>query len=118
MAVWPTSLPKPNIDDYSGTQEQAFIRTDFDSGYARQRQRFTATPQFRNVKWLLSTSEMATFKDFFYNSIGLGTDWFEMNLNIGDGIVNYDCRFKEPYNDSLVSANLWQVSAKLEVRER
>lgn len=78
MAVFPSTLPKPSISDYSGTTEQAFIRTDFDSGYARQRQRFTATPQYRTVQWLLTAAQMATFKNFFYNTIGLGANWFEM----------------------------------------
>jgi hypothetical protein len=118
MSTWPIELPLPNIADYSGTQEQAFIRTDFDSGYARQRQRFTATPQYRSVQWVFNTLQMYAFKDFFYNTIGLGTNWFEMELDIGDGIDNYDCRFNSPYEDVMISPNLWRVSGKLEVRER
>lgn len=118
MAVFPTTLPKPSIADYSGTTEQAFIRTDFDSGYARQRQRFTATPQYRSVQWVFTAAQMATFKSFFYNDIGLGSDWFEMQLDTGDGLVNYDCRFNSPYEDLMVSHDFWRVSGKLEVRER
>lgn len=118
MAVFPTTLPKPSIADYSGTTEQAFIRTDFDSGYARQRQRFTNTPQYRSVQFVFSATQMAIFKDFFYNTIGLGANWFEMTLDVGDGMVNYDCRFNAPYEDIMVSSDLWRVSGKLEVRER
>lgn len=118
MAVFPSTLPLPSISDYSGTQEQAFIRTDFDSGYARQRQRFTATPQYRSVQWVLNAAQMVTFKNFFYNTIGLGADWFEMQLDIGDGLDTYDCRFNAPYEDMMASHDFWRVSGKLEVRER
>lgn len=118
MAVFPTTLPKPSVQSYSGTTEQAFIRTEFDSGYARQRQRYTNTPQQRNVQWVLNAAQMTIFKSFFYNTIGLGTDWFEMDLDVGDGIQTYDCRFMSPYDDMLLPPNKWQVSGRLEVRER
>lgn len=117
MASFPATLPKPSVQSYTGTTEQAFIRTDFESGYARQRQRYTATPQQRSVQWVFSAAQMATFKNFFYNTIGLGTDWFQMDLDIGNGINTYDCRFTQPYQDMLLPPSNWQVTGSLEVRE-
>jgi hypothetical protein len=115
--MFPSELPLPQISDYSGTSEQAFIRTDFDSGYARQRQRFTATPHYRSVQWVLNAQQMAIFKNYFQNEIGYGADWFQMMLDIGDGIDLYDCRFNEPYDDLMLSPDMWRVAGKLEVRE-
>lgn len=118
MAAWPNSLPMPLIADYNGTSEQAFIRTDFDSGYARQRQRFTATPHYRTVQWFFDANQMSEFKGFFESDIGFGSNWFEMDLDIGDGVDTYDCRFNAPYEDLFIGKGKWRVSGKLEVRER
>ncbi len=117
MAAWPSTLPKPRIQNYTGTTELAFIRTDFDSGFARQRQRFTAVPHYRQVQWLFSPEQMEIFKDFFKDDIGYGATFFSMEIDIGYGLNTYDCRFNEPYDDILVSSKAWQVSATIEVRE-
>jgi len=116
MADFPSTLPKPTIEGYGGTQDLAFIRTDMEAGSARQRQRFSAANHQIAMGWFFSSTQMATFKTFFDNTIGRGADWFTMAIDAGNGIQTYDARFTKAYEYSRVEGNYWRVSANIEVR--
>lgn len=115
MADYPSTLPAPLASSYSGEAANAVVRTDFDSGPARQRQRFTATPHQLNVSWRFSLAQMPVFRAFFKSDLNQGTDWFNMSLDIGDGFNNYVVRFTEPFKYSRNQNKFWDVSARLEV---
>lgn len=118
MATWPSTLPVPNISGYKLTPEQAFSRTDMQSGAARQRKRFTDAPAYVTADWRFTPVQMAIFKTFFKTTINQGTDWFTCPLDAGIGISNYDTRFigKPPYDAQPLPGMNWEVSAQLEVR--
>lgn len=116
MAAFPATLPKPLIENYGGTQDQAFIRTEMEAGSVRQRQRFSAANHQLNMSWFLTDIEMATFKTFFDTTINRGSDWFTMNLNVGNGFADYDTRFTKPYEYSRIEGHYWRINASAEVR--
>ena len=116
MAAFPSTLPMPTIDNYGGSQDLAFIRTEMEAGSVRQRQRFSAANHQMTMGWFFSPSEMTTFKTFFDDSIGRGADWFTMSVDTGDGIQSYDARFTQAYQYSRVEGGYWRVTANIEVR--
>lgn len=116
MAVWPGTLPSPIVSNYADTPVSAFIRTDMESGTARQRRRFTATPHRLTASWMLTSVQMAAFKSFFESTINFGTDWFTMSIDVGAGITAYDCRFTAPYQANFLGIGNWTVSGQIEIR--
>jgi hypothetical protein len=87
-----------------------------EAGSMRQRQRFTATNHQMTMNWLFRASEMAIFKTFFDITVNKGSDFFTMELDVGDGFQTYDTRFTAPCQYSYVQGGHWAVSANLEVR--
>lgn len=112
---YPSTLPAPLASGFSGAPDKAFIRTDFDAGPARQRQRFTATPHRIDVTWRFSPEQMSTFRTFFSTDLGQGTRWFNMNLDLGSGFAMYVVRFTDAYKYTRNNNTVWDVSANLEV---
>ena len=112
---YPSTLPAPLASSYSGEAANATIRSDFDAGPARQRQRFTATPHMLNVAWRFTPDEMLAFRAFFKTDLHVGTDWFNLVLDIGDGMATYAVRFTGPYKYNRNDNKAWDVSARLEV---
>lgn len=116
MPAWPASLPKPLRSGYGVEPESAFIRTDMESGPARQRKRFTAVPEGIAVSWRFKPAEMVTFRDFYADDINLGTDYFTCDFDIGYGIQTYNVRFTSAPKFQPLPGMNWSVSGKLEVR--
>jgi hypothetical protein len=116
MASFPSTLPKPLIEGYGGSQDTAFIRTEMEAGSKRQRQRFSAADDQLSMSWIFTFAEMTTFRAFFNTTINRGSDWFIMTLDVGDGMTTVDARFTSPYQYSRVQGDNWNVSANIEVR--
>lgn len=117
MAIWPATLPKPRLAGYGGEPAQAFKRTDFDNGPARQRQIFTATPETVNATFRFTGAQMAIFRSYWKNDIGMGSGWFSMELDIGDGFAVYDLRFSRVYKQAALPGMKWEIQAVMEVRD-
>jgi hypothetical protein len=116
MADFPSSLPDPLAQAGFGVNpDKAFIRTDFEIGAARQRKRFTATSVQISLTWRLTSVLMVVFRTFYKTTINEGTDWFTINLDIGDGKLPYIIRFTEPYTSVVAAPEMWDVAAKLEI---
>lgn len=121
IPTWPDTLPLPNPDGYGITPVTAFVRTDMDSGRARQRRRFTRAPSSISAMWMFSQEQYALFEAFLAYEIGLGAGWFQIRLMNGMGITPMQARFMDdpPYKMALQgsSVNLCQVTATLEVKQ-
>jgi hypothetical protein len=87
-----------------------------DAGSARQRQRFTAVPHKIYTTWLFTADQMAIFRAFYKTTINQGASWFTMNIDVGDGLTAYDCRFITPLKQLALPGMNWNVSATIEVR--
>ena len=117
MAAWPSTLSQPLLAGYSNEPATAFVRTNMEAGFARQRKMFSAVPYKFPAQWKFTQAQMVIFKDFYQNTINSGTDFFTMTIDIGDGLATYDVRFVEGYKADGSNGVGWFVSGQLEVLE-
>lgn len=111
-------LPLPLLSGYGYSDDSRFIRTDMDSGYARQRLRFTQSPTRFNVSFLFTEGQMSYFESFFNNQLNFGIEFFNMDLAVGSGFTKeHEVRFISPYRVQL-SGNLFRVTASIEAVEK
>lgn len=122
MPSFPTELPLALQAGYALQHVPPFVRTEMQSGRARQRRSFTSVPSMVQVSWIFETDgEAQLFEGWFRDDLGAkdGANWFDMPLQTPLGTFNYDCRFAEMYQGpTLVGGDMWQISARLEIRER
>ncbi len=115
---YPDVLPLALLQGYGYKDREKFIRTVMDSGFARQRRRFTQGPTVFNVRFLYNQCELARFEQFFRNDLNEGIEFFNMRLSVGiDRDIELEVRFIETYR---VRANdtKYTVSAKIETIEK
>lgn len=115
MAAWPSTLPAPLIDGYSVNPLDQTIRTDMESGAARVRRRTFARNDLVDVALVLSAAEFAAFRAWFDNDAAGGSAWFDMPIDIGDGMTTKEVRFKGAWKAQRLQL-CWRVTAQLEVR--
>ena len=122
MPSFPSELPRPLQSGYGLQHVSPFIRTEMQSGRARQRRTFTNVPSSVSVTWFFtSTGECALFEGWFRDAGGAGdgANWFTMRLQTPIADAEFNCRFAGMYQGPTLSAyDKWQVTATLEIRER
>jgi len=116
--TWPATLPLPLIEGYGLTPQEAVLRTDMESGPARQRRRFRQTPTRITVRWLFSEFEFALFEAWYKYHADEGGQWFEITLLGGLGLLPHEARFTSQFEAGLLFGPQWDVKGELEVRER
>ena len=116
--VWPSSLPAPTVEGYAINPGEGVLRTQMDSGLARQRRVFTQTPTTFNVRWILTNDQYQTFEGWYQYFADEGASEFIIDLSSGQGISAHTARFLGQFSASLIAQNLWQVSAQLETINR
>ena len=116
--TWPNTLPLPSVEGYGLTPQEAVLRTDMESGPARQRRRFRQTPTRITVRWLFSEFEFALFEAWYKYHADEGGQWFEITLLGGLGLLPHEARFTRQFEAQLRSARRWDVKGELEIRER
>lgn len=116
--VFPVTLPKPSMRQYSLTPVNNVIRTEMESGPARTRRRYISVPTDVSVVWTLTRAELEAFQSFYREAIYDGAGWFLMPVVMGDGEALRKSRFKQPYEAATVAnEHVWRVTATLEVLE-
>lgn len=116
---WPSALPAANRDDYGFTPVSPMVRTEMQSGRARQRRRFTSVPTFVQVSWIMTAVQARYFESWFEGVLVSGSEWFDMPLTSPVGTVNETVRFVDIYSGpALVALDHWKFTAKIEVRDR
>lgn len=117
MAAYPTDLPAPLLASYGVTRQPNVLRTEMESGIARQRRRSLATPHKINASFQFSAAHMLAFNTFFDTTLHGGVDWFSMVLDIGDGSQTYNqVRFiAEDMSIKKLSHNAYTVDTQLEL---
>lgn len=68
IPTWPLTLPQTPQKGYTETGGQNIIRSQTDSGPAKQRFRSKA-PRKLNLSFIMTTSEVAIFEDFVENTL-------------------------------------------------
>ena len=113
---FPTTLPGVQMTNYGFKPGNSMIRTEMDTGLARQRRRYVASPTEFMVSWDFDMKQLGIFEKFYQNDCQAGSAWFNINLVNGVGQTSYVARFVEPYNAQTTGREfLWNVKAKLEV---
>lgn len=119
MAItYPAKLPSPLLAGYSIRPTENVIRTEMESGYARQRRRFRTSPTRIPVKWIMTEAQYAVFDSWYLNDADEGAVWFVMPLKTAIGVEPHTCRFVTQYVASAISCEWWEITAELEVRNR
>lgn len=122
MPSFPSELPRPLQSGYGLQHVSPFIRTEMQSGRARQRRTFTNVPSSVSVTWFFtSPGECALFEGWFRDAGGAGdgANWFTMRLQTPIADAEFNCRFAGMYQGPTLAAfDKWQVTATLEIRER
>ncbi|NIF80134.1 hypothetical protein F3J20_22530 [Paraburkholderia sp. Cy-641] len=120
LPVWPATLPAATANSYGITPGTPYAATDMDSGRSRQRRRFTRVPSTVDVVWAMSRDQYAVFEAFLEYDIGLGTDWFQIELLNGVGVSTVVAQFHgdPPFKHSILdgSPGWHQVTATLKTR--
>ena len=77
---FPDLLPLPLVEEYSITPNEAIIRTQMESGTARQRRRFDSVPSRIIVKWFMNASQFSLFEAWYKYHAKEGAEWFVIPL--------------------------------------
>lgn len=116
---FPAGLPLPLRSGYDVNHASPLMRTELQSGRARQRRRYTSVPSLASVSWIFNQSEAQFFEAWFRWQLADGTEWFNARLRTPMGLMAYECRFADMYaGPLLVGVDRWQVQAQLELRDR
>lgn len=117
---YPDGLPCAQREGYSLRHVSPFMRTEMDSGRARQRRKFSSVPTMASVAWVFENdTQAAAFEAWFREAINDGVEWFNMPLKTPVGLKDYVCRFTDMYEGpDLIGVSSWRISAQLEIWER
>jgi hypothetical protein len=119
MPSWPSSLPAPSMNGFSFQPVSAVSSTNMESGPKRVRQIFSQTVTECSVSWIFKTDEqLATFESFFQNELFSGKAWFDSPFRNGKGQTIVSARFSDGVFSARMVSGSWEVSAKLEIRNR
>lgn len=117
---WPKELGCTIMQDgYSLKPVSPLLRTDLESGRARQRRKYLSTPMMASFNFLFTDGQYMLFDGFFRHTLTDGVSWFNMPLRVSVGYANYVCRFTDIYSEATITqGRFWNVSAELELWER
>ncbi|OKH89209.1 hypothetical protein [Thalassospira sp. TSL5-1] len=130
---WPDQLPLPTFQGYNIEPTDSILRTEMESGAARQRAQFTQTPTRIAVRWRFTMWQFALFESWWKHKAREGAAYFNITLLGGLGMVDHEARFIGKGSGSYTVEVLrggkagnpdyrqgvtWIVSSTLEVRER
>ncbi len=124
---WPDTLPRPTFQGYAVEPMDSILRTEMESGPARQRRRYTQTPTRITVRWRLTFSQFALFESWLKYKAKEGGAWFSITLLGGLGMVTQRARFvgrgssayqARPLRGGPGDGPRWIVTSVLEVDDR
>lgn len=113
-------LPLPLREGYGLTPVSPLMRTDMQSGRAKQRRRYQSTPTQAPINWIfIQPGQALLFEQWYQHVLMDGALWFNMKLRTPEGVKFYKCRFVDIYKGGeLDGPNYWRYSAELELWER
>lgn len=121
MPTWPASLPQSLDGPIQKRRDSGMIRSDMDTGPAKQRRRFTAVVKYYSGSMLMTGDQVATFEAFYSDELGEGALSFDGLENPETGSTTGSMRFREDPEFTSVhgAANagdrLWRVNMEIEV---
>lgn len=119
MIKYPSILPYPLLSSTSFKQQSNILRTEMNSGRARQRRRFLSVPTTMPATWRLS-SRLATVFEGFYEHDLKDNEWFLMDIPTPQGMIEHEVRFINSPMESCkpLGAGRWSYQANIEIKNR
>ena len=116
MATWPLPTVKPTgVFDIAPVDQT--IRTEMEVGTARVRRRTSARNDMFTTAWLMSNTQVATFRNWFDTSINGGASWFDIALPLASTVEStVQARFRGPYAITHAGGTYWKIAGVLEIR--
>jgi hypothetical protein len=109
----------PMREGYGFSPVSPLMRTNMESGRAKQRRRYQSTPTQVPVTWRFrDEGQCQLFESWYKYIISDGTSWFNSKLKTPEGIKQYKCRFMDIYTGPLLDGLDWVYTAELELWER
>jgi hypothetical protein len=118
MIAWPSVFPSATLSGYSLSPAESVVRTNMDSGIARQRQQFTAVPTRVKLRWIMAYDIFGLFESWYQNKAKSGAEWVQIPLMGALGYENKESRFIGPYTAKLLSDKLWEITADIEIKRQ
>lgn len=120
MPTWPVTLPQNLLLPLTAKPKPAKIRSDMETGPAKQRPRFTAAIEELESSLLMTQAQYEIFKAFFADDLGQGSldfDWIDPQT--GDAATlsfpaQYEASLVVPHSD--ITERIWRVTMKLEIK--
>lgn len=117
MIEYPVELPFPTRDGFALEAANKILRTEMQSGRARQRIRFTSVPSFVSLRWIFTTPQAQLFEGWADDVVGAG--WFALTLRTPIGLTEHQARFLEsPQGPALFGIDRWAYTARVELRDK
>lgn len=114
LVAWPDRLPPPLASGYGYQPQASFIRTNMDSGLARQRRRFARIPSTVSVSWIFTQEQLALFEAFVHYDITDGADWFSAQIANGQELQSVKARMIGAPKVDVIEPGIWHVSVQME----
>lgn len=120
MIQYPEGLPAMLLDGHSLQTVDPQLRSELDSGRARVRRKFTATPTYVQGAILARTDSQAQLFEAWWEQVLVsGTKYFEMPVKTPLGNQMQTVRFDGIYQGPvLVPPGYWRYTFTLELRKR
>lgn len=117
---YPEGLPNPLREGHSLTPVRPFMRTQMQSGRAKQRRLFSNVPVLGTWDFLFKTdTQAALFEAWFKEVLNDGVEWFNIERKTPLGLIRLVCRFTDIYTGpTLVGVSMWRYSCPMEIWER
>ena len=119
MIKYPSLLPLPLLSSTSFKQQSNILRTEMNSGRARQRRRFLSVPTTMAATFQISKSNAIILESFYENELK-ENEWFLMKIPTPLGLTEHEVRFiNSPMeNYKPLGAKRWSYQANIEVKKR
>lgn len=116
---WPEALNSlAQRGSFSHKPGDVNVRTDFDAGPSRVRQRFTSVPNNYQFQVLLQSWEKLAVDAFIQLFIHNSADWFIMPVVIGNDYLDATVRIlKDGISYSDAGYDKWILSLNIEIRD-
>lgn len=76
MPTWPSTLPQSLLYTLTRKRQSGKVRSDMDTGPAKQRARFSATVYFYDAELILTGAQLVIFDTFYNVTVGQGVESF------------------------------------------
>lgn len=117
MIEYPVELPFPTREGFALESTNQIVRTEMQSGRARQRVRFTSVPSFVSLRWIFTTPQAQLFDAWASDVARAG--WFTLKLRSPIGLTEHQARFVEsPQGPALFGLDRWSYTARVELRDK